>query len=58
MFFNTLNVLPGVAKMMLHEPRYRGSLKRHVIKAIVWDGAKTWSDIHEFTGLSQQEKCL
>ncbi len=58
MFLNTLNILLGVAKMTLNEPRYWGSLKGHVIKAIVWDGAKTWSDIHEYTGLSQQEKCL
>jgi predicted transcriptional regulator len=35
------------------EPRYRGSWKGRVIKAIVIDGAKKWEDIREFTGLSQ-----
>ncbi len=29
-------------------------MKGCIIKAIVWDGAKTWNDIHEFTGLSQR----
>jgi hypothetical protein len=34
------------------EPRYWGSWKGRVIKAIVLDGAKTWNDIRDLTGLS------
>lgn len=34
------------------EPRYWGSWKGRVIKAIVLDGARTWEDIRDLTGLS------
>ena len=40
--------------MMREEPRYWGSWKGRVIKAIVVDGAKTWNDIRDFTGLSSR----
>jgi predicted transcriptional regulator len=46
-------VLPEVTRITRKEPRYWGSWKGRVIKAIVQDGAKTWNDIREFTGLSQ-----
>jgi len=35
-------------------PRYWGSWKGRVIKAVVLDGAKTWSDIRDLTGLFPQ----
>ena len=39
---------------MREEPRYWGSWKGRVIKAIVVDGAKTWNDIRDLTGLSSK----
>ena len=39
---------------MQEEPRYWGSWKGRVIKAIVQDGAKTWNDIRDLTGLSSK----
>ena len=35
-------------------PRYWGSWKGRVIKAIALDGAKTWNDIRDLTGLSSK----
>jgi len=40
--------------MMREEPKYWGSWKGRVIKAIVLDGAKTWNDIRDLTGLSSR----
>ena len=36
------------------EPRFWGSWKGRVIKAIAIDGAKTWGEIRDFTGLHAQ----
>jgi phosphatidylserine/phosphatidylglycerophosphate/cardiolipin synthase-like enzyme len=38
--------------MLLKEPRYWGSWKGRVVKAISIDGAKTWKEIRDQTGLS------
>jgi len=40
--------------MTTEEPRYWGSWKGRVIKAIALDGAKTWDDIRDLTGLSSK----
>lgn len=38
----------------VEEPKYWGSWKGRVIKAIALDGAKTWNDIRDLTGLSSK----
>ena len=39
---------------MVEEPKYWGSWKGRVIKAIALDGAETWDDIRDLTGLSSE----
>lgn len=48
----------------VEKPKYWGSWKGRVIKAIALDGAETWDDIRDLTGLSSESlnrallKCL
>ena len=39
---------------MVDEPRYWGSWKGRIIKAIAIDRAQSWSEIRKVTGLSQK----
>ncbi|RLC75528.1 MAG: hypothetical protein DRI61_14735 [Chloroflexi bacterium] len=45
-------VYASLAEIVVNEPKYWGSWKGRVVKAIAIDGARTWNEVRDQTGLS------